>query len=144
MDQKNTTLVLIVITSLLVAGGLFWTFSQGGQITINTDKLEYEKEGVLKLAITNNSGKEVCFSSCYPYLLEKKNGEWSPYPYQECGKPDVNGTCLPAHQSKFFEINLPDVAAGLNRLSLAACLSCRDGDGFKTDQVFYSNEFSVK
>jgi len=113
-------------------------------VLIKTDKTEYDKNSVLKIAIKNNLGENICFSSCYPYYIEKKDGGWESYSYSNCPQSDINDICLSAHQAKFFEINLSFITDGLHRLAIPACLNCKNKDTFKEDTKFYSNEFSVK
>jgi hypothetical protein len=147
MSHENKTFVLIAVTVILIAAGFFFLLSalwSTSAIIVSTDKQEYGKQDVLKIAVKNDSGESVCFSSCYPYLFEKKNGEWSLYDYSECQKSDVNVFCLPGHQSKFFEIDLPAIASGIHRLGLPVCLNCKSQDNFREDEMLHSNEFSIK
>lgn len=146
--MENRDLIILIILVILIGGGLTWQegnySKETSLVSIKTDKTDYEEQGTLKLAIKNNSWKNICFSSCYPYVLEKKNNGWLSYPYQSCSKPDVNQICLSAFQSKFFEIILPFLDKGTHRLAVPACLNCDNKDGFREDNKFYSNEFSIK
>ena len=146
--MENKDLIILIILTILVGGGLIWQdrdyLIKTFPILIRTDKTEYQKGEILKLAIKNNLGKNICFSSCYPYHLEEKDGDWESYPYSECPKSDINEICLSARQSKFFEINLPFVDEGAHRLAIPVCFNCKDKDGFREDNKFYSNEFSIR
>ena len=146
--MKNKDLVIPAILIILIGAGLIWQEKKYSRnalcVSIKTDKTEYQKGNILKLAISNNLRKNVCFSSCYPYLLERKDADWSEYIYQQCPESDINQFCLTASQSKFFEINLPDVNQGNHRLVVPVCVNCKDKDNFKEDNRFYSNEFIIQ
>lgn len=115
-----------------------------GGVLITTDKTEYEAGGTLKVKIKNNFGKQICFSSCYPYLLESKNENWESYKYAECQEFNGNGHCLRAGDLKAFELTLPGIIKDPQRLAIPICLSCKNEDPFREDKRFYSNEFLIK
>ena len=146
--MENKDLIILSILIILIGGGLMWQernySAKTALVSIKTDKMEYDKNGILKMAIKNNLWENICFSSCYPYYIEKKDGDWKAYSYSNCSQSNINDICLNAHQAKFFEINLSFIAAGLHRLVIPACLNCKNNDTFKEDTKFYSNEFSVK
>ena len=145
--MENRDLFILIILVIIIGVGLTWqerSYVTNTEVSITTDKKDYQKNSILKLAIRNNLAKSICFSSCYPYYLEKKDGGWDIYSYSKCSDSDINDICLSANQSKFFEINLSFIAAGLHRLAIPVCLNCKDKDSFKEDSKFYSNEFSVK
>jgi len=114
-------------------------------VSIYSDKEEYLKRESLKVAIRNNLGKTVCFSSCYPYLLEKKNSneEWEKYLYVGCEEENVARDCIESQKVKAFEI-LSEIEKGVHRLYLSACIGCKAGERFREDKVFYSNDFLIK
>ena len=136
----------ILFVIILLIGWIGWKGSQlqKGGISIITDKAEYESGGILKVKIKNNFPKQICFSSCYPYLLESKNENWESYKYVECQKFDGNGHCLKAGDLKAFELTLPEVSEGLHRLAIPVCIGCKSEDTFREDKRFYSNEFKIK
>jgi len=138
--------VVLILTLFLFIGWLGWKGYQlqKGGISIVTDKTEYEAGGNLKVKIKNNFGKQICFSSCYPYLLESKNEKWESYKYTECQKFNGNGHCIETRGLKAYELTLPQVLAGLHRLVIPVCLGCKDNDLFREDKRFYSNEFLIK
>lgn len=113
-------------------------------VSIVTDKNEYEAGGTLKVKIKNNFGKQICFSSCYPYLLENKNENWESYKYAECQKFDGNDHCIKAGDLKAFEFTLPKDVKGTHRLAIPICLGCKNENPFREDKRFYSNEFIIK
>jgi len=146
--MKNKDLIILAILIVIIWGGLVWQerlqTANAAPVLIKTDKSEYTKNDPLKVAVKNNLGKKICFSSCYPYYPEKKDGGWHLYSYSQCQKPNVNDVCVDAYQSKFFKIDLSLLSAGIHRLVLPVCLNCKNNDGFKEDNRFYSNEFLIK
>ena len=148
MKLKNFIPILIIVFLILFVI-IFWMGWKGYQLqkrdlSIVTDKAEYESGGILKVKIKNNFGEQICFSSCYPYYLEIKNEEWKSYKYVECQKLNGNGHCMKAGELKTFELTLPKVQEGLHRLAIPVCLVCQSEKEFKEDTRFYSNEFSIK
>lgn len=139
-------LIIIIVVLLLIIGWMGWEGYrlQKGGILIVTDKTEYEAGGDLKLKIKNNFPKQICFSTCYPYLLEQKNQNWESYKYTECQEFDGNGHCIKAGDLKAFELTLPKAIKGIHRLAIPVCLGCKSKDPFHEDKRFYSNGFSVK
>lgn len=146
MEKKD--LIIIIILLVVIWGGLVWQerdqTANAAPVSIKTDKSEYAKNDPLKIAIKNNLGESICFSSCYPYYWEKKDGGWKIYSYSQCDKSNINDICLTAHQAKFFEIDLSFLTAGIHRLVVPVCLDCKNKDGFREDNKFYSNEFLIK
>jgi hypothetical protein len=114
------------------------------EIKIVTDTESYNKGDSLKIKIENNLNRSVCFSSCYPYYFEKKNGDWVDYDYMNCPNGDLPKDCIDSKNTKAFELTIPDIEGGVHRLALSACLGCNFEDSFKEDQKFYSNTFIIK
>jgi len=137
---------VIFLIIILFIGWMGWKGYQlqKGEISIITDKTEYESGGILKVKIKNNFGENICFSSCYPYLLESKNEKWESYKYVECQDFNGNGHCLKAGELKAFELTLPQAVKGPHRLAIPICLGCKIEDPFREDKRFYSNEFTIK
>lgn len=129
--------VLAVLVLFLLIGG------QKG-IEVVTDKSSYVDGTSVMVNIRNNSGDKVCFSSCYPYYMEKKAAGWVAYDYGDCRKKDEASKCVQARQIKTFRINLAQADKGLHRLRIPACVGCEIGQDFRADKVFYSNLFEVK
>lgn len=144
MLMKNNKILAVLI--LLIISFLVWQFfiKKAFKVLILTDKTQYEQDGTLKIAIKNDSRENICFSSCYPYFLEKKDGEFQPYPYSVCHEPNLNEPCLEPHQSKFFQINFPLIEVGVHRLAISVCVGCKIKEIFREDKKLYSNEFNVK
>ena len=144
--KNNKILIGLAVLVVLTISFLVWQFfiAKAPKVLLLTDKTEYEQDGTLKIAIKNDSGENICFSSCYPYFLEKKDGEFQSYPYSVCPEPNLNEPCVDPRQSKFFQINLPLLEAGIHRLAISVCLGCKIKEIFREDQKLYSNEFNVK
>ena len=136
--MKIQTKILIgILTILVLIGFLIWRkYRIFGNVLIETQKTEYQIGEALKLVIKNNFNRNICFSSCYPYYLEKKNGEWKSYPYEECPEANVNETCIEANKEKFFEIDLTLVKLGLHRIAVPICIDCKKGSDFKESKRF--------
>ena len=140
MDKKlliAAFLVLIIIGIL----GFLWKVQK---VVVSTEQQQYGNGGLLKVKIKNYFLRNVCFSSCYPYYLEKKNGVWKSYLYQNCDKPDTIEKCIEPGQTKAFEIPLPIVREGLHRIIVPICKNCEIGENFQETGRFYSNEFELK
>ena len=131
-------LVIIILIALL--------FPQEGLVNIVTDKNEYALGDILKIKIENNSGKTICFSSCYPYFFERKNGEWESYHYVNCLDEDVTEICINSKKIKAFELSIPllPVKEGPHRIVIPACIGCDTNKTFEENQKFYSNDFIIK
>lgn len=138
----------IVVLFFGILGGGIWLSFKGGlpeKVEIFTDKTEYQLGGSLRLKIKNNSKDTLCFSSCYPYLLEKKTERgWESYNYVDCPKKDLNEKCIKPGKVKAFELVLIDGKRGLHRIRIPACVSCKEGEEFKENKRFYSNQFLIK
>jgi len=142
----ETWKILIFLIALVVIFGLFWySYRAPGKISAITDKGEYKLNDNLKLMIKNGSTKKICFSSCYPYHLErKKDHQWENYKYVECYDFDSNGNCIEARKEKAFELAIPKVPTGSHRLAFPICIDCGSTEEFREDQRFYSNEFVIQ
>jgi hypothetical protein len=146
MTKKTSILILILV--IIIAISFLWflweRLKTPGIVSFTTDKIEYEKGEVLKLKVKNDSLAKICFSTCYPYYLERKNSNWESYKYEECQSFNGNGHCLEAGKEKAFELTLPNVPAGVHRLAIPVCSDCKDETVFVEEERFYSNEFTIK
>ena len=141
--MKTTIYIVIGVVALTVAVlGIF--LGKSGSVGISTDKLEYAPGDSQIVSIKNDFGKTICFSSCYPYRLEKRDDEWKAYEYDECSDEDVVDICISQSGIKKFKIALDEAEAGVHRISIGACVDCSLGEPFKEDMIFYSNSFEVK
>lgn len=113
-------------------------------INILTDKKEYEVGDELRVKIENNSQENICFSSCYPYYIERKNVTWERYRYQDCPEEDKISNCVEANSVKAFELTIPKITEGSHRLLVRACINCGLDGIFKEDKNLFSNQFIIK
>jgi len=148
--KKNLILTIsIILLILLGIGWLGWKryeVSVNG-ISISTDRREYAKGENPKIKIKNNLEKTVCFSSCYPYYLERNNGKLKPYSYSsDCLSPDLSEVCIEPGQVKAFELILDgvEVEEAFHRVAVPACIGCALKESFRKDKIFYSNRFEIK
>jgi len=144
-------LILIVLIIFLILLGVGWLGWKGYQTTINgisisTNQKEYARGDNPKIKIKNNLRKTVCFSSCYPYYLEKSNGDLKSYHYNDCLFPDVAETCIEPGQVKAFEILLDkmEIEGSTYRVAVPACIGCALKENFRKDNFFYSNKFIIR
>ena len=136
--------ILIGILGIVIVGGMVWLILQGQTVNINTDKKEYRAGEVLKIGIRNNLLASICFSSCYPYYFERRDGVWEAYPYQDCEDSNIAKDCISLRRVKAFEIILPQIKDGIHRITIPVCKDCKSGEPFKEDGIFYSNVFEVR
>lgn len=133
--------VLIIIVFL---GIYIYQPDKAGEVNIETEKKEYQIGEALKVKIGNNFRENICFSSCYPYYFEKKDGEWISYHYENCPDGDLVETCIEPKRVKAYEIIIPALKTGFHRLALPACIGCGIQQKFQEDQWLYSNDFVIK
>ncbi|PJE69698.1 MAG: hypothetical protein COU98_00625 [Candidatus Staskawiczbacteria bacterium CG10_big_fil_rev_8_21_14_0_10_38_10] len=140
---KKIYLIIAIFVFILVSINLFLSSQE---IKIITDKEEYQKEESLRVKIINNFiGKNVCFSSCYPYYLEEKvDKKWLRFEYSNCDSEDLNENCVDSKGVKAFEIVLPNLESGIYRIASAICVNCDSGSQFTGKRWVYSEAFIVK
>jgi hypothetical protein len=157
-NQMNKNLLIAILIAIILfgilgmAGWLAWRNYLRQKVNILTDKTEYHQGESLKVNIKNNLIKNICFSSCYPYYLEREKSEpgsptkiWEIYLYSKCDRENLNEKCIEPGKTKAFEINLSEyVEVGFHRIALPVCVGCKVGEKFKESKRFYSNEFLVK
>jgi len=155
MDQPNNSfpgkkkLIYLVAGILIVLiGSAVWFYGWKKQVSIDTQKIEYAKdEKLLKLNIKSYALTKICFSSCYPYYIQKKDGSWKDYPLAKCEEQNVATDCVGSFGKIGRGIDLDQWRSFLesdsHRLALPACIGCNAGDPFKVDKTFYSNEFKI-
>ncbi|MFA5249537.1 MAG: hypothetical protein WC397_03345 [Candidatus Paceibacterota bacterium] len=147
--SKNKIAYSVVAVFLIIAIGLAAWFFWGDRLVVVTQQSEYAKtEDNLRLNIKSYALQDVCFSSCYPYYIQKKDGTWENYPFAKCDRQEVATECVKAFNLVGRGIDLTNwdnlLLADFHRLALPACIGCKEGDPFRTDKVFYSNEFLIK
>ena len=145
MKRPTKILISVLLIVILIYGFLIWkNYQTTGSVLIQTDKTEYQPGDILKVKIKNDFRKNISFSSCYPYYLEKKNENWAGYKYTKCQDLGENWYYVEPNKEKAFEIVLPEVSDGLHRLAIPICIGCKDKESFREDKRFYSNEFWIK
>lgn len=156
MNKINSkTLFYAILFLLLIFSILFYlyainkssSFVDYEELLIKTDKQEYSSEEKAKIIIENISDKKVCFSSCYPFYVQIQDQTKKFYKYEECSFEDVASVCIDPKQKKAFEVDLKDqrILSSTNnyRFVISACLSCKLGDRFIKEGLFFSNQFKV-
>ncbi len=145
MNKKDFLIILagLIVLGLIVLAS-FLVPQVPEEVNIITDANEYGMGDMLKVKIENNLKKSICFSSCYPYNIEKKNGEWNGYSYGDCSNSNLNENCIDSRQVKAFEFTIPFIEAGAHRLGVSACIGCNVNQTFREDQKFYSNDFLIR
>jgi hypothetical protein len=147
MSKKD---IIIVIAGVAVLGALilisYLLPSQNGaeSISVITDRKEYVLGDNLKVKISNNSNDKLCFSSCYPYYIEKKANDWQAYKYEDCPEQDKVDSCVGPEEVRAFELTLPPLEKGEHRLMIQACVGCQSNDLFIKNKELFSNQFIVK
>jgi len=140
---NKTLLIAILLFLAVLASGFFLWKSQ--KLVVVTDKEEYIDGAALRLKVRSLFfNKETCFSSCYPYFLEKKEEDWRGYKYKSCPFPDRIGKCLSPGEMRAFATSLPDVVPGIYRISVPVCQDCSFGQEFRETSKFYSNNFEIR
>lgn len=139
--------LILVIVFTIIFGLAIWQgvtlFLLRGEVVISTNKTKYDRESII-VKIENRTNKKICFSSCYPYYLERKNNDWKSYLYDNCSRLDLIGNCVKPEKEKYFQIDdLSYTKEGLHRLAVPVCLGCSLAENFIENKRFYSNEFLI-
>jgi hypothetical protein len=141
---KDKKIFIILLVFVVFSAFLIWKLQGYFNPSIFTNRTDYRDGEKLKVTIKNTLNENICFSSCYPYYMEKKNDNWESYDYGICDKENINEVCIEPDEVKAFEIDLVLVEKGPHRLALPACLGCNVGDYFREIKRFYSNEFIIE
>ena len=128
---------------IIVALGIFWA-SKLPRVRITTDKKAYISGEYLKVNIKNYTTDIICFSSCFPYYIEKNAGIWESYPYPQCADENLVQNCIKSGDLKAFQLVLSAPEKGTFRLAVPVCVNCAINNKFREDKWFYSNAFLVK
>ena len=145
MEKKNFLVIgagLIALAAIILVAVLTLP-KVPEEVNVITEKTEYKIGDIIKVKIENNLKKNICFSSCYPYYLEKKGEEWKSYNYIDCPNSDLVKDCIDSRQVKAFELTVSSLEEGLHRITISACIGCNLEEVFREDQKFYSNEFII-
>ena len=144
--KTNIKILTGILAIPVLAAVLFLFFPrENGSAHASVDRTDYQAGETMELVMENGFKREICFSSCYPYIMEIQNekGGWEAYVYQDCPAPDVAIDCIPASGSKKFRILLDDPMIGAHRLKIPVCFDCSAGQNFKSDQMLYSGTFTI-
>lgn len=146
MNKKDILIILagLILLGLIILAVFLIPSDVPEEVNIITDAKEYKAGDVLKVKIENNLKENVCFSSCYPYNIEKRNGEWDSYRYEDCLDSDLNENCIGSREVKAFELVVPFIEIGFHRLGISACIGCNANEVFEEGQRLYSNDFLIK
>lgn len=133
----------ILTTTVLFLG--YKVLFASGDVKIEVDRESYRTGDLMRVRIKNNFfGKEICLSSCYPYFIQKKNGNWAEFSYKECGHKDRIIKCISPAEEKIFETKVLSPFEGVYRISVPVCRDCNLGTVFQEDDRFYSEDFKIK
>ncbi len=142
-DILILSFLLVFLTIVLIS---YYKLSNEKKIQIITDKNKYSTGELLKVKIKNQSNKEICFSSCYPYYFERKEKGWKAYSYDACLHKDKAVYCLKPNLVKAFQLSIPKkvIKKGVvHRLAIPICVTCKPNNNFKQEEWFYSNKFII-
>lgn len=148
MSKKDITIIIVglVILAVLILVAYFIGGKEGKEeiISVITDKEEYNSGDSLKVKIANNTEERFCFSSCHPYYIEKRDGEWVSYKYEDCPEEDKVDSCVDPKEIKAFELTIPPLEKGAHRLMIQACAGCSSNELFTKEKELFSNQFIIK
>jgi len=143
MSDRNFFLLLAITIVVLIVIIVTNSYRHMEGVEILTDRTEYKIGDPLKVKIENKGDDKLCFSSCYPYYIEKKNGGWKSYNYIACSQDNKVERCIDPKEVKAFELTVPPIEKGEHRLAIPACVGCQIQEEFESDKWFYSNEFKI-
>jgi len=135
--------VLIWMFTVLIIVLVSYMITERSKIEITLQESKYFQEEDLKLQITNNFGEVVCFSSCYPYFLERREEKWNSYQYTDCDKEDIIEKCIFPEEKRAFQLPLRNTERGIHRITIPICKNCKEGEVFKEEERIYSSEFEI-
>ena len=140
---------IAIFASLLLIGWLGWKgYSQKKMMAkVSTYKIDYSQDENPKVKIENLSDEKFCFSTCYPYYLERnQEGKFKSYEYGACPEQEKIDSCIEPGTQKSFELflNKSEIKKGLHRIAIPACVGCLSGGNFTAEKWFYSNPFNIK
>ena len=143
-------IVVITLVLVLYVKKLEGLITPIQSVTITTDKTEYKQGEIVRVLVKNNLNKTICFGTCNPCYLEKKNGNWEAYSKLLCSRNFI-GKCLRPKGTIIFEptkdIPYIEIEKGIYRVVCHICIDCESENlilPFRADKVIYSNEFTIK
>lgn len=115
------------------------------EVAVELSRQIYNEGEEITVTVRNNSFKQICFSSCYPYYLQKKDGGWQSYDYSQCPEEDLNIPCLDSNEEKTFQFNLQQkIQQGPHRVAIPINKDGTQGESFEEDFKAYSEPFEIK
>jgi hypothetical protein len=137
-------IIIILLVIILIAFLGVWSAFHGQKVKVFTEKTEYKENDTLKLQVGSKLEQKICFSSCRPYYIERKNKEWQSVTFDFCPEPSIVENCIEPKGVKAFQFVVPLLEKGLHRISMPVCVGCSIGEKFREDEWLYSNSFLVK
>jgi len=138
MLKTKILLPIIVITAIIALFTISF-ISFKNSISVKLEKVEYKTVEEGKVKITNDSGRKICFSSCYPFYFEKNGIATN---YADCKKEDLAEKCFDKGE-KAFQFSFPNLEEGNYIMAIPVCDSCSEGDKFIKSKWIYSNNFKI-
>jgi len=157
----NLSKLVLAVSIIVSLGALFgavgYLVSQQGiimttnplvekEITIMTDKTEYEQGEIVKITVRNSLNEAVCFESCNTYYFQKKNWTWEEYLAKKC-EVDFIKECIDFSKNKEFEIEFfkTDFEKGTYRIAVPIYTACQNKEfPCEKKEIIYSDEFTIK
>lgn len=135
-------LVLIAIGVIAFYGGQRSTQSD---VSVKLSKQIYSKGEQVRITVRNNTLEQICFSSCYPYYLQRKDEDWKSYNYPDCPEKNLSIPCITSGETKQFEFTLEEsLPSELHRIAIPIDKNGERGEEFGENKKVYSEPFDVK
>jgi len=147
MNKRDIVIIifgLIILVAIIFISYFLPEKASNGEIIVLTDKQEYSPGDNLKVKIGNDTEDDICFSTCYPYFIERKEDQWITYKYKQCLEEDKVDSCVNAREVKAFELDLSSIGKGFHRLVIQACVGCKTHELFTKEKELISNQFIIK
>jgi len=141
--------IFILIIVLAVAGVAYYDLNSSytpspKELDVKIEKSYYSQGESLRLNVKNHLSEKVCFSSCYPYFLEKReDGKWVRYEYSDCPEENVNEICIFPKELKGFKISLDAIEPGVHRVVIPVSDGREEGEEFQEIKKVSSDKFMV-
>lgn len=145
--MNNWIKILAVVALILIGITAFFWGQRSSQppVSIELNKQMYNRGEEIRITVRNNSFGQICFSSCFPYYLQRKDKNWHSYDYPSCPEKNMNIPCLSSGQTRKFKFELgQSLQDGLHRIAVPINKKATAGEGFEEDQKVHSPPFEVK
>ena len=145
MKKITKSLAILALITIGVIGFYWGRNVKQSDINVKLLKQIYSKGEKARVTISNNDAQQICFSTCYPYRLQKKNGDWGSYKYPDCPEENLNLPCVAPNEKRSFEFTLEErINNGIHRVAIPINRGGEEGEKFKEDKQVYSKPFDVK